>query len=95
MCFYELISAVLTAQNIPLINWSKTTLNNILLIQGDKMYLQALDIIYGFFVLEPGVEFLSVGNFNLKLSVFQVVRSEMYIFVRNPNEFDRIGFAHL
>jgi hypothetical protein len=51
MCFYELISAVLTAQNIPLMtprmtlfDWSKTTLNNVLFIlQGDRMYLQALD----------------------------------------------------
>jgi hypothetical protein len=57
MCFYQLISALLTAQNIPLIDWSKTTLNNVLL-QGDKMYLQALD--NGFVVLEPGVEFVSV-----------------------------------
>jgi hypothetical protein len=60
MCFYQLISALLTAQNIPLIDWSiwsKTTLNNVLL-QGDNMYLQALD--NGFVVLEPGVEFVSV-----------------------------------
>ena len=42
----------------PLIDRSKTTLNNVLLIQGDKMYLQALD--NGFVVLEPGVEFMSV-----------------------------------
>ena len=48
------------AQNIPLIDWSKTTFNNILL-QEDKMNLQALKD--GFVVLEPGVEFLSVGNF--------------------------------
>ena len=33
MCFYELslILAVLTAQNTPLIDWSETTLNNVLL----------------------------------------------------------------
>ena len=49
------------AQNIPLIDWSKTTFNNVLL-QGDKMNLQALDdgLIV---VLVPGVEFLSVGTF--------------------------------
>jgi hypothetical protein len=49
------------AQNIPLIDWSKTTFNNVLL-QGDKMNLQALNdgLIV---VLEPGVEFLSVGTF--------------------------------
>ena len=35
----------------------KNKLNNVLL-QGDKMYLQALD--NGFVVLEPGVEFMSV-----------------------------------
>ena len=57
MCFYQLVSALLlTAQNIPLIDWSKTTLNNVLL-QEDKMYLQDLD--NGFVVLEPGVEFMS------------------------------------
>ena len=33
--------AVLTAQNIPLIDWSQETLDNVLL-QGDKMYLHAL-----------------------------------------------------
>jgi hypothetical protein len=60
------LSAVLTAQNIPLIDWSKTTLNNVLL-QGDKMHLQALD--NGFVVLEPGVEFLSVDNLPKVVSV--------------------------
>jgi hypothetical protein len=50
MCFYELISALLTAQNIPLIDWSKTTFNNVLL-QRVKTYLQALND--GFVVLEP------------------------------------------
>ena len=49
MCFYELISALFTAQNIPLIDWSKTTFNVVL--QGVKMYLQALND--GFVVLEP------------------------------------------
>jgi hypothetical protein len=47
-------------QNIPLIDWSKTTFNNVEL-QGDKMNLQALND--GFAVLVPGVEFLSVGTF--------------------------------
>ena len=55
MCFYQLVSALLlTAQNIPLIDCS--ILNNVLL-QGDKMYLQALD--NGFIVLEPSVEIMS------------------------------------
>ena len=65
-CAFMSLSALLTAQNIPLIEWSKTTLNNVLL-QGDKMYLQALD--NGFVVLEPGVEFLSVDNLPKVVSV--------------------------
>jgi hypothetical protein len=60
------LSALLTAQNIPLIDWSKTTLNNVL-IQGDKMHLQSLD--NGFVVLEPGVEFMSVDNLTKVVSV--------------------------
>jgi hypothetical protein len=56
----EANNVLLTVQNIPLIDWSITTLNNVLL-QGNKMYLQALD--NGFVVFEPGVEFLSVDNF--------------------------------
>jgi hypothetical protein len=32
MCFYELISAVLTAQNMALIDLSKTTLSNVLFL---------------------------------------------------------------
>ena len=65
-CAFMSLSAILTAQNIPLIDWSKTTLNNVLL-QGDKMYLQALD--NGFVVLGPGVEFLSVDNLPKVVSV--------------------------
>ena len=65
-CAFMSLSAILTAQNIPLIDWSKITLNNVLL-QGDKMYLQALD--NGFVVLEPGVEFLSVDNLPKLVSV--------------------------
>ena len=40
------------SQNTPLIDWSTTTLNNVLL-QGDKMYLKALD--NGLVVLDTGV----------------------------------------
>ena len=65
-CAFMSLSALLTAQNIPLIDWSKTTLNNVL-IQGDKIYLQALDS--GFVVLEPGVEFMSVDNLPKVVSV--------------------------
>jgi hypothetical protein len=57
-CAFMSLSALSTAQNIPLIDWSKTTFINNILLQGDKMYLQALND--GFVVLEPGVEFLSV-----------------------------------
>jgi hypothetical protein len=46
---------------------------NVLILRGDKMYLQALND--GFVVLEPGVEFLYVGKTSPKLSVFQVVRT--------------------
>jgi hypothetical protein len=40
---------------------------NVLILRGDKMYLQALND--GFVVLEPGVEFVYVG----KTSVAMVV----------------------
>ena len=58
-CAFISLSALLTAQNIPLTQWSKTTINNILL-QGDQMYLKALK--NGFINLNPGVEYLSVDN---------------------------------
>ncbi len=58
-CAFMSLSAILTAQHSPLIDWSKTTLNNVLM-QGDKMYLKVLD--NGLFNLAPGVEFLSIGN---------------------------------
>jgi hypothetical protein len=44
------LSALLTAHFIPLIDWSKTTFNNVLISRGDKMYLQALND--GFVVFE-------------------------------------------
>ena len=65
-CAFMSLSAVLTAQNIPVIDWSKTTLDNVLL-QGDKMYLKALNS--GLIVLDPGVEFLSVDNLPKVVSV--------------------------
>ena len=70
------LSVLLTAQNIPLIDWSKTTFINNVILQGDKMYLQALND--GFVVLEPGVEFLSVDNLP-KLVVFQVVYEHVFL----------------
>ena len=58
-CAFMSLSAVLTAQHNPLIDWLTTTFNNVLL-QGDKMYLKALNS--GLVVLEQGVEFLCVDN---------------------------------
>ena len=57
-CAFMSLSAVLTAQNISLIDWSTTF--NIVLLQGDKMYLKALN--NGLIDLVPGVKFLSVDN---------------------------------
>jgi hypothetical protein len=65
--FMSLSALFITAQNIPLIDWSKTTFINNVISQGDKMYLQALND--GFVVLEPGVEFLSVDNLPKLVSV--------------------------
>ena len=72
-CAFMSLSALLTAQNIPLIDWSKTTFINNVLLQGDKMYLQALND--GFVVLEPGVEFLSVDNLPKIVSVSSFIRT--------------------
>ncbi len=58
-CAFMSLSAILTAQNIPLIDWSKTTFKNVLL-QGDTMHLKALD--HGLIVLDPRIEFLSIDN---------------------------------
>ncbi len=58
-CAFMSLSALLTAPNIPLNSWSSMTFKNALL-QGDKMFLNALDS--GFIILDPGVEFLSVEN---------------------------------
>jgi hypothetical protein len=55
-CAFMSLSAFLTGRNIPLTAWSFTTFN--VLIQGDKMYLRALN--NGLLVLDPGVEFLSI-----------------------------------
>ena len=58
-CAFMSLSALLTAQNIPLSSWSKITFNNVLL-QGDKLYLKAINT--GFVVLDPGIDFLSVEH---------------------------------
>ena len=77
-CAFMSLSAILTAQNIPLIDWSTTTFNNVL-SQGDKMYLKALN--NGLIDLDPGVEFFSVNNcqkllvFNILLASFLMIYS--------------------
>ncbi len=58
-CAFMSLSALLTARNIPLNLWSRITFKNALL-QGDKMFLNALDS--GFIILDQGVELLSVEN---------------------------------
>ena len=72
-CAFMSLSALLTAQNIPLIDRSKTTFINNALLQGDKMYLQALND--GFVVLEPGVEFLYVDNLPKLVSVSSCIQT--------------------
>ena len=58
-CAFMSLSALLTARNIPLNLWSRITIKYALL-QGDKMFLNALDS--GLIILDPAVEFLSVEN---------------------------------
>ena len=65
-CAFMSLSAILTAQNIPLIDWSKTTFNNVLL-QGDTLHLKALD--HGLIVLDPRIEFLSIDNLPTVVSI--------------------------
>ena len=65
-CAFMSLSAILTAQNIPLIDWSKTTFNNVLL-QGDTMHLKALD--HGLIVLDPRIEFLSIDDLPTVVSI--------------------------
>ncbi len=53
------LSALVTARNIPLNLWSRITIKYALL-QGDKMFLNALDS--DLIILDPAVELLSVEN---------------------------------
>ena len=57
-CAFMCLSALLTAQNNPVVAWSKTTFN--ILLQGDSMYLEALKS--GLIVPDPGVDLLSINN---------------------------------
>ena len=58
-CAFMCLSALLTARSNPVVVWSKTTLNNVLL-QGDSMYLEALNNVL--IVSDPGVDLLSINN---------------------------------
>ena len=58
MCFHEFIGGVNTRISL-VIDWSRTTLYNVLL-EGDKMYLEALN--NGLIILDQGVELLFVDN---------------------------------
>ena len=76
-CAFMSLSAILTARNISLTAWSKITFNNVLL-QGDKMYLKALN--NGLIALEPGIEYLSVDNLPTVVSGLFFYG---HVFVRN------------
>ena len=56
-CAFVCLSALLTARNNPVVVWSKTTLNNVLL---RSLYLEALN--NGLIVPDPGVDLLSINN---------------------------------
>ena len=55
-CSFMSLSALLTAQTIPVMEWNSTTIDNVL-VQGDNMYLNAFnnDLI-------PREGFLSLNN---------------------------------
>ena len=58
-CAFMSLAVILTAENTPLLKWSQSTLNSILL-QGDNMYIKALNS--GLIDSGPGVELLSINN---------------------------------
>ena len=65
-CAINCLLGRLTAHKKPLVEWSPTTLNRIL-IQGDKLYLKAVN--NGLINLAPGVEFLSVEDLRKVVSI--------------------------
>ena len=65
-CAFMALLVLLTARNILLSLWSKVTFNNVLL-QGDKLYLKALNT--GFIVLDQGTDLLSVEHLPKAISV--------------------------
>ena len=58
-CAFMSLSAILTAERIPLFEWSQSTIDNIL-VQGDYMYVKALN--NGLFGINPGIELTSIDN---------------------------------
>ena len=79
-CAFMSLLVLLTAQNIPLNSWSSITFSNALL-QGDKMFLNALD--NGF----PCVEFLSVENLPTVVNIACCTNSYMTFHTRYVNLF--------
>ena len=67
-CSFMSLSALLTAQTIPVIEWNSTTIDNVL-VQGDNMYLNAFnnDLI-------PREGFLSLNNLPTVVCCRQVLR---------------------
>ena len=89
-CAFMSLSAILAAENNPLINWSKSTLNNVLL-EGDKMYLKALDD--GLIHLDPGVELLSVDTLPTLVNVSCDKNMFSYEICRSGNRLFKAGLA--
>ena len=58
-CAFMSLSAIFTAERIPLFEWSQSIIDNIL-VQGDFMYVKALNNCS--FCINPGVELTSIDN---------------------------------
>ena len=58
-CAFMSLSAILTAEGIPLFEWSQSTIDNIL-VQGDYLYVKALN--NGLFGINPEIELTSIDN---------------------------------
>ena len=56
-CAFMSLSAILTAERIPLFEWSQSTIDNIL-IQGDYMYVKTVN--NGLFGINPEIELTSM-----------------------------------
>ncbi len=58
-CAFMILSAILMAKHIPLLEWSQSTFTNAL-VQGDKLYMKTLNSVL--IVLDPRVELLSIDD---------------------------------